>query len=231
MGCKKSGSDALIGGLIIIAVGTLLLLSQLGLLHLNIWRLWPMVFVVVGIGKIIGGTSTGDRVWGCFVIGIGALILGHEFGYIAYGIGQLWPLFIIGAGAVMIWQAYEVRNGTGFFGPSNPDLHTFNIFGGSERQITAKNFRGGQLFAMFGGFDIDLRQADIDGDSAVIEATAIFGGGEIKVPTNWAVEVKGMGIFGAYDDKSRQLPPDPSRPSKKLVVKGVAMFGGIEIKN
>jgi hypothetical protein len=43
--------------------------------------------------------------------------------------------------------------------------------------------------------------------------------------------MRGVGVFGAYEDKTRHFQPDPSKPTKTLVVKGVAMFGGIEVKN
>jgi hypothetical protein len=45
------------------------------------------------------------------------------------------------------------------------------------------------------------------------------------------VVMRGVGVFGAYEDKTRHFQPDPSKPTKTLVVKGVAMFGGIEVKN
>ena len=67
--------------------------------------------------------------------------------------------------------------------------------------------------------------------SSVLEASAIFGGGEIRVPENWQVSVQGVGIFGAYEDKTRHFQPDSSQPTKTLVVRGVAVFGGIEVKN
>jgi predicted membrane protein len=97
--------------------------------------------------------------------------------------------------------------------------------------MNTKNFKGGKLFAIFGGYKVDFTHADMEGNQAVVEANAIFGGGEIRVPESWQVVVKGAGIFGAYEDKTRHFQPDPSKPTKTLVVKGVAMFGGIEIKN
>jgi hypothetical protein len=73
--------------------------------------------------------------------------------------------------------------------------------------------------------------ADIEGDQAVLEANAVFGGGEIRVPETWMVSLQGTGLFGAYEDKTRHFQPDPSKPTKTLVIKGVAIFGGIEVRN
>ena len=84
---------------------------------------------------------------------------------------------------------------------------------------------------MFGGYKVDFRHAEIHGDRAVLEANAFFGGGEIIVPEHWYVSMHGAGIFGGYTDKTRHFQPDPSKPTKTLIVKGLAMFGGVEVKN
>jgi hypothetical protein len=67
--------------------------------------------------------------------------------------------------------------------------------------------------------------------AATIEVTAIFGGAQIQVPENWSVSAQCPGIFGGFNDRSHQ--PDPYRqpPPKRLLVKGVAVFGGVEVKN
>jgi len=78
---------------------------------------------------------------------------------------------------------------------------------------------------------VDLSRADMEGNEAYIEANAVFGGGEIRVPTSWKVVVQGMGVFGGYDDKSQYVQADPAAPSKTLYVRGVAVFGGVEVKN
>ena len=89
---------------------------------------------------------------------------------------------------------------------------------------------GGNLLAFFGGFKIDLSRAEIEGERTVLDATAIFGGGEIIIPEWWKVSVEGLGIFGGYVDKTRHVPR-PDRPVKTVVVRGAAIFGGIEVKS
>ena len=58
-----------------------------------------------------------------------------------------------------------------------------------------EKFEGCEVDAVFGGLDMDLRDAVIE-DGAVIEATAIFGGIDIKVPQGVNVKVKRMELFG-----------------------------------
>jgi predicted membrane protein len=83
---------------------------------------------------------------------------------------------------------------------------------------------------MFGGVGIDLRQAGIRGDSAVIDVTSMFGGVEFKVPTNWIVVGHVFALFGGFGNKTVQ--PSADMPGvKRLYIKGSAMFGGVEVKN
>ena len=79
------------------------------------------------------------------------------------------------------------------------------------------------------------------GNQIEIEVVNIFGGGEIRVPGNWEVVMDTVGIFGGCSD--RTFHPDRSAPGatnpdgssapqpKRLIVKGVAIFGGLGIKN
>jgi len=238
---RKAATGTLVSGLVVAGIGIVLLLGQLGILETGvIWRFWPAVFCVIGLVRFIESHNTGEQIWGGFFISLGALLILHEFGYIRYGIGQLWPLIMIVAGLLLAWQANEVREGRkGFclprvFGP-RPEggvgpLSSVAIFGGIERRLEGMVGDGGNLLAFFGGFKIDLSRADIEGERIVLDATAIFGGGEIIIPEWWKVSVEGLGIFGGYVDKTRHVPR-PDRPVKTVVVRGAAVFGGIEVKS
>lgn len=121
-------------------------------------------------------------------------------------------------------------------GPSatvEPDvhLHEYCIFTGGKRRIQTNNFRGGEVVAVFGGVDVDLRSSQLGGDEAVIDITAAFGGCTIRVPTNWYVEMRGVAAFGGYSNKT--IPPraSPGQRIQKLVVTGSAAFGGVVIEN
>jgi hypothetical protein len=106
-----------------------------------------------------------------------------------------------------------------------------SIFGHIGRRIISKTFRGGKIAAVFGGFEIDLTQADIDGPQAVLHADTVFGGGEIRVPDTWQITVKGAAVFGGYSNETRQRPPENPANAKHLIIQGAAVFGGVVIKN
>ena len=120
---------------------------------------------------------------------------------------------------------------------SQPYLDDVYVFWGGRRRILSKNFIGGDIVAIFGGFEIDLTQADFTAQQIEIEMVAIFGGGELRVPANWEVIVENVGIFGGTTDRTwhpNAVPPGaaaPTPPVKRLIIKGVAIFGGLTIKN
>jgi len=127
-----------------------------------------------------------------------------------------------------------------WYDSSEPRLNDVNVFWGGRRRIISKNFMGGEIVAIFGGFEIDLTQADFPGNQIVIEVVTIFGGGEIRVPTTWEVIVDSVGIFGGTGDRtSHPLPANqdaggsagPAASPKRLIVKGVSIFGGLTLKN
>lgn len=101
------------------------------------------------------------------------------------------------------------------------------IMGGDVRRITVDDFRGGDATAIMGGCEIDLRGAGTDGEPAVIECFAVWGGIEIWVPDTWSVECRGTAILGGFTDKSQSV----NGGQKKLIVRGTAIMGGVEIKN
>lgn len=227
----KRSSGAMVAGVVVITVGTILLLNQLGVLpHVVTLHFWPVVLVVIGLIKLLSSNTAGERVVGGCMITAGVILQTNALGITHVTWSQAWPAGIILLGFLLI--AHSVR------GQSHPSKLTmasewdsFYLFGGGERQVTAKDFKGAKLFAVFGGYEVDLTRADMDGNEAYVEANAVFGGGEIRVPVQWKVVVQGMGVFGGYDDKSQYVQTDPAAPIKTLYVRGVAVFGGIEVKN
>ncbi|MDF2586882.1 MAG: hypothetical protein K0S41_723 [Anaerocolumna sp.] len=100
------------------------------------------------------------------------------------------------------------------------------IFSGGRYQVTGEKFMGTTMNAIFGGVDLDLRNAIIDED-VVINATAVFGGINIYVPGNVKVKVSNVPIFGGVDNKAFNSP-DPNAPT--IYLNSTCMFGGIDIK-
>ncbi len=231
-GPRHRFSGAMLAGVVIIVVGTVLLLNQFGVLPHNIvLHFWPVALVGVGLIKIFSGKDRGERIVGGCLIAAGTILQTNALGITHISWSQAWPMFIIVVGLMLVIHALSDRKGLPRGFTMDADLDSFYVFGGGERNVNSKDFRSARLFAVFGGYEVDLTRAEMATNEAYVEANAVFGGGEIRVPTNWKVVVQGMGVFGGYDDKTQHIQTDPSVPSKTLYVRGVAVFGGIEVKN
>jgi hypothetical protein len=162
---------------------------------------------------------------------LGMLFLARNFGALHFRLSYLLPLIFVFIGLRIV---FAQRPGSRSWDAStNPGgtLNEWAVFGGGARRVISLNFQGGQANAVFGGFDLDLRESKMAGDRAVIDVFCFCGGGEIKVPGDWNVILKVVPIFGGTDDKSRHVLGDPSKTQKELLVTGFILFGGLGIKN
>ncbi|MEI8407135.1 MULTISPECIES: DUF1707 SHOCT-like domain-containing protein [unclassified Kribbella] len=111
--------------------------------------------------------------------------------------------------------------------PANPS-DSFDtmvaIFGGGERKGRWRVKRRTNAVAIFGGHDLDMTNAVFEGREVTIWAFAVFGGIDLTVPDAVTVRNEGVGIFGGFAAQGGD-DPDPNAPV--VVVKGLALFGGV----
>lgn len=108
-------------------------------------------------------------------------------------------------------------------------LDAVSVFGGVKKTILSKAFKGGDIVNIFGGAELDFTQSDING-RVVIDITQIFGGTKIVVPSNWQVVSDIAAVFASVDDKRLRSTASPNN-DKILVLKGVSIFAGIDIRS
>jgi len=228
---RRCGVSGWLPGAILIALGTLFLLDHLGLVngHL-IWKYWPLLLIALGIGKVI---NEGRRVGGFLLILVGVFFMLEHMGYRMFTWETLWPAILIAAGMAMIWGRFDAPRLKPEASGSDKNIQAVAMFGGVDRRIHTTHLTGGMLTAVFGGIEMDLRSADIEGEEAVFFLDAMFGGIELVVPDRWAVVWEGQNIFGGYSDETRPpLPEVPgAAPKKRLVLRGRTVFAGVSIKN
>jgi class 3 adenylate cyclase len=83
-------------------------------------------------------------------------------------------------------------------------------------------------FAFWGGVDIDLREATIDGSVCDITAWAVMGGVTVTVPEGVRVELDGMVLMGGASDLTRTTEPLPGAPLVRVHARG--MWGGVTLR-
>lgn len=228
-------------GSIILLVGILFLLENLGILYVGqIWQFWPVILIGVGIARILDARGVENIFPGVIIAGIGLVFLVHNLGLLPWPLARLmWPLLLIFLGAAILLRAFGNR--PHWVGPHSfvDDASTISdnvlkeevVFGGIHRKIEAQDFQGGEAEAIFGGVQIDLRGAASSKDEIHIEANTVFGGVELMVPDSWDVTVRGAGILGGYEDRTHPAPATTGVKRPRLVVRGSAVFGGVTVRN
>jgi hypothetical protein len=101
------------------------------------------------------------------------------------------------------------------------------IFGGVTRKGRWRVRKNTHALALFGGMDLDLRDAIFEAPVVEISGFWCFGGLDIKVPEGIEIQDQTAGIFGGTDVRD---VGDPAPGAPTLVIKGVSLFGGVSIK-
>lgn len=105
----------------------------------------------------------------------------------------------------------------------------FAIFGGIDRRGAWTVPRRMRVVALFGGANLDLREARFPAGVIDIHVTAVMGGINIVVPPGLAVQMHGSAIMGGFADVNR-APANPDPDAPLLRVHGLTMMGGVNIE-
>jgi hypothetical protein len=247
---KDRESGRVIGGLILVAVGAALLLRNLGF-FMPVWLFtWPVILIIVG-GYIGIKSNFRNNAWFILMI-LGGYFLVNRFIPSLNLEPLFWPMMIMAVGLAFILRPHRGRwtnnsqqdeinpaniSAAGFEhqgGPMVTDstdyLSIKSVFSGVNKKLVSKNFQGGHISCVFGGSEVDLSQADLHGP-ATIKLEIIFGGAKLILPPHWTVQNQIDGFFHGVDDKRSFNPSAATNPEKLLILKGSAVFGGVEIRN
>ena len=227
-------SARLVVGVVIVLIGAILLADNLGWFEARyvLRSLWPLALVAVGVTMVRSPDHRRSRSWGWVLITVGIWLFLDRIGWIHV---SLWHLLLPGlllfVGGSLVWRALS--------GPPKAQpissvedhvefVRSFALMSGCELRPVSRPFRGADLTAVMGGIKLDLADARMEADSANVEVFAFWGGIEIHVPPDWTVTSKVTTLLGGFVDKRR---PTSVVPTKTLIVRGMVVMGGIEVKN
>ncbi len=227
---KSLGTKSFLVAILIIAFGVFLMLKNMGVINDSIRHYifsWPTIIMVIGFLNLNGKTG-----WFGFVMILfgGFFLLGDIYNWPFQFSKIFWPLLIILVGvAIIVFSNSKFRSRRCSMGTVDENkIEEIAIFGGSERIINAESFEGGEIVSIFGGSKIDFRRSKLAEGTSELSFINIFGGTAIMVPQDWNIKTEIVSIFGGFADKRFNTEVDQT---KTLVIKGVAIFGGGEIKN
>jgi len=142
----------------------------------------------------------------------------------------VFPVTWIGRGRRRRMWEWHHRREQAFQSSGEDDVDISAVFAGSARKISSGNFKGGRISAVFGGAEVDLRNAVVEQRPVRLVVSAVFGGVEIKVPSGWKVEINTSSVLGGTADDRKHSGSVPEGPPH-LVIEGTVVFGGISVKD
>jgi predicted membrane protein len=230
----RSHNHGIFFGAVVVAIGCLLLLDNLGIFRFrDIWQYWPVLLIVWGVSHLIDSRTPSGWIWGGMITLVGALFLLDTLDIFVFNFAVVWPVLLIAFGVSVLIGALERNRFPG--GPlpaaAAPVVGAHAFFSENKTGSDAQDFQGGQASAIFGATRFDLRNASMTTEEARIHVDVIFGEAEVRVPETWNVISRAAVVFGGVDDKTIHPRPDPNGKTPRLVITGSVIFGAITLRN
>jgi hypothetical protein len=185
-----------------------------------------MILVLLGVFFILSRDSKPTG-WILILIG-GIFMIPRLWHDVPWGWHELfWPALLLGVGAILITRGISRRRED--IGEGADFIDDMSIFGGGDRMISSQSFKGGRITAIFGGSKYNMMNAELAKGRNIIDVFTVFGGAKFIIPSDWEVRIEVSAIFGGFSDKRHIRKDEPRDPSKELVIKGLAMFGGGDV--
>ena len=210
-------------GSVVTVLGALLMLDFADVLNagevIDTW--WPAVIVVAGLMAL---WANPQRWMMPLVVTSAGVVLLLRSTDVVDSLAVAGPALLILVGLIVIFGRGMSRRVVA----TADRVNSFNVFSGTELASHSDHFEGGNVGALFGGAEIDLRDAQ-PAPGAALDVFVAFGGAEIKVPEGWQVITHGMPIFGGFDNVTAKERIPAGAPV--LDVDATVIFGGLEVKH
>jgi len=223
---QKSNRRAILG-IILILAGMIIIAAHFQWIPWSLKGIifsWQALLILIGLFFLF---SRDNKVAGVILIAVGAFFMIPDVWDISFEWKKLiLPFILVALGLIIITRRRSIRI------PSEDSIDYIDdmaLFGGGDRVITSQNFKGGRITAMFGGSKINLLKANLAKGRNVIDIFTVFGGSKLIVPSDWDIKIEVTSIFGGFSDKRMVSKDDIRDPSRDLIIKGMAIFGGGDI--
>lgn len=209
--------NSVIWGIIIIIVGVIFFGNNLEFWNVDIFfdGWWTLFIIIPSIYCLF------KKEWITSLLGlsIGVLLLLAAQDIIAWNmVGKSFiPIVLIIVGLSLIFKPHAKISTN-----KKGQAEYIGVFSANENKIT-KEFSGASAIAVFGGVDLDLRNAKIKED-IVIDCVSVFGGIDILLPDDISVKTSGVPIFGGIENKHL------GKDNPTVYINYVCIFSSVEIK-
>jgi len=210
-------------GIILLVIGVIFLGNELDFWSIELlfdgW--WTLIII---IPSALGLFQKGSKLSSALGLLIGMLLLLAARDKITWSsVGRLFlPSMLILIGLSVIFRKNfklgKIKN--------NDDTNSYiAIFSGTEDTVSNQKFSGCNITAIFGGVELNLKDAIINED-IVINCTTIFGGIDITLPENVKIKTSGVPIFGGIENKKENTKQENT---PVVYINYVCAFAGVDI--
>ena len=157
-----------IGGLILVVIGVILLLDNLGIADLSeiLHTYWPLFIVLIGVSLVLRRSDSRWKDWD------------------RTSDNQTPP-----TQSARPWEPNMKQN-------SGDRISESTVFGDMNLHVTSKNFQGGDVSAVFGDVDVDMADAELPPGEHTLKVHTVFGSTRLYVPRNIGVIAVADSTFG-----------------------------------
>ncbi|MFA8342902.1 MAG: LiaI-LiaF-like domain-containing protein [Rhodothermaceae bacterium] len=250
---KSNGRSIL--GILLVVIGLIFFGDNLDLFNFDlsyyIFR-WQSILIIIGVIMLLNSVRN-TAAYILIIIGVGSYVANYYHYSLWEIVDDYWPVLLIAFGLYIIAKrgdspakkcSHRMNNKSDFHSDSsfskcenmshseiNDDtIDLTAIFSGKRVSIKSDSFSGGKTTTVFGGVELDLRDAKLAPGNNIIDSFTLFGGTEILVPKEWKISVNVVVLFGGVDDKRNEKVENIENPNSTLVLKGLTLFGGTEIR-
>ncbi len=242
-------------GFILVSVGAGLLAREFGLLpaQVRVLDFWPLFVVLIGLSVLRRAGGVMSVFLALAFIATGAVLLAGNLGFLAFSATRLWPVLLVLLGLAALFRGgrgpeWQEPSPQPPFGsdPTSADGSSFAetelgqttdqdrlvrqyTCAGAQLRIESQAWKGGELGVTAGGVELDLRQAQLDPEGAVLAVRVLMGGVDIRVPDTWQVLFDVTPLLGGADDSTRSTQGASSAPRLRII--GNVTLGGVSVQN
>lgn len=225
----------IIWGITIISLGVIFGGNAIGLFNIDIFfnGWWTLFIIVPGVVSLF---TDKDKLSSLVIIGIGVILLLAAQDVFSYDIAWkvILAVVLIAIGLGIVFRSIFHTNNDKEIGKKIEDLENGKImdsqtaiFSGNGRTYNKEFFQGSNIIAIFGGVDLDLRNAKFEKDT-VIKAFCAFGGIDITIPEDVQIKVRSGFIFGGIDDERKDVT---AKGKHTIYIDAAGAFGGVTVSS
>jgi predicted membrane protein len=223
---KKTKKPVL--GWIFIGLGLLILIKVLGInIIIPVISQWHIGLILIGIALLLNSKPSQSRTMPYVLMGIGAIFFLKSIHLFHFSFDSLIvPIILLVAGFHYLGSRNKSQD------PSNENsVDTISFLSGVDHKTHSQNLEGGSVTSILGGAEINLSDAEMSDDYMELHVLALMGGIDIRVPLHWQVNSRAIPILGGVSNETNCLAEKLNMKKKTLIIKGIAIMGGINIKN